>query len=157
MVIFKKWWFYCLVAVYLVFGAWYGGVSYRVYHKPDNYAYWSRMMLYPVSNVMKYGWSCNNTFQEKRVTEEWQCDFQGIYSRPFGADTPLYFLEEFSYQEVSYRIMMTPGWLVDAVYNLLVIGVTFIVSALVILWVVFVVTMPSLLIHLFVWLFSLLL
>ena len=157
MRIFKKWWFYLVLAAYLVFGTWYGGVSYRMYYNPDNYGYWSRMALYPVSNVMKYGWLCDPN-SPKRVKAGWPCGIQGVYQRPFGADTPIFALESgsFRYVEASYRSTMVVGWPVDVVYNFLT-GALIAVGSILITAGTVLAVLSILVVHAIVWLFSLVL
>ena len=54
----KKWLFYPLAVLYLMFGIWYGSLNYKIFENPENYSYAARLWAYPASTTFREGRMC---------------------------------------------------------------------------------------------------
>lgn len=132
---FRKWWFYPVLATYLLFGIWFGSLNYRVDKDPENYIYKTRFVLFPVVTVLQEGWLCPNSSLDKESCVV-KSDRFGMENDPNSPDMSKSFLMSIirslspHRSQAIYTTMMAFGWPFKIALNIFSIIMILVLSAL---------------------------
>lgn len=113
-----QWWFYPAAVLYMLFGAWFGVLNYWVAMQTDEYPYWLRFVLYPISTVIREGW----LFIRGDLSPSFCARDYVVVANMISDET--------AYPEAASAIVYGCTWPFKILINLVVIGAIYVVSTL---------------------------
>lgn len=113
-----------MLTAYLIFGLWFGSLSYKIVNNPDKYSYHARFLFYPVSTIFREGFICPSI--EDCVISP-RKDFP--LNKGFNSMAALNFFTNIGideYKKIAYLIPFVIGWPAKVVLNFFLILTIFV-------------------------------